>query len=96
MESLIRIKVDNFELKDSITLDNLEKSDNKENYIINIEKLFESNDNIELDSEKNKLFLNGARIKTRMLDDFYRVYSNEKFIGIGIVKDGILKRDIVI
>ncbi len=96
MKSLIRLKVDEFCIENSITLDDLEKSENRERYIISIEDLFSSIDEINLDIEKNRLFLNGARIRLKNSDGIYRIYSEKKFIGLGIIKEGILKRDIVV
>ena len=42
------------------------------------------------------LFLNGVKLSFNLKDGIYKIYSNQQFIGIGVVKDKLLKRDIVI
>ena len=42
------------------------------------------------------MFLNGVKLTYSLSEDIYRIYNNEHFIGIGILKNGLLKRDIVI
>lgn len=96
MESLIRTKVDNFSINDSFTLEKIENSGDREKCVISIEKLFENRDKIDLNESKLKLFINGGRLKTDFIDGLYRVYFEDKFIGLGNVKDNILKRDIVL
>lgn len=100
MEELERLKVGDFYINDSITIDELEK--NKENieflnkHFITLEKHFENNDEIILDDRKLSLFLNGVMLSTKLADGIYKIYNNGDFIGIGVVKDKLLKRDIVL
>ena len=103
MCGLNRIQVGNFNIKDSVTLDELERQFNKnsksiENEIIKIENLdiFQENEPIILNDRKLELFLNGVKITQNYGDGIYKVYNNRNFIGIGIVKDKLLKRDIVL
>lgn len=96
MKELTRTKLDSFDIKDSIMICELENLENKEEKIIRIEKLFENKAVIVLNSEKNRLFLNGVKLTQKMRDGIYRVYSNNEFIGIGIIKDNLLKRDIIV
>lgn len=95
MKELKRIKVGEFIIENSITIQELEN--NKEKIeLISIEKLFENKKSINLNDEKLQLFLNGVKLTQKFDDDIYRIYNNDKFIGIGIVENNLLKRDIVI
>ena len=97
MIGLDRIQVGEFNIKQSISIEELEN--NKEiikDKIITVEKLFEKLDKIELDKRKLELFLNGVQLSNSNIDGIYRIYSEEDFIGIGIVKNKLLKRDIII
>lgn len=94
MSNLKRIQVGDFNIKDAITIEELEKY--KQKNIIPIEELFENKEIIVLDNRKLQLFLNGVKLTQNFKDGIYRIYNNKKFIGIGIVKDNLLKRDIVI
>lgn len=65
--------------------------------IISIEDIFESNKKIVLDKRKLELFLNGVNLKFDIQDGIYKIYNeNEEFIGTADVKQGKLKRDVVI
>ena len=97
MKELNRTKVDNFKIKDSVKLEELEK--NKEEKIISIERYYTYYniiERIELDDKKLKLFLNGSKLTINKSDGLYRIYSNKKFIGLGTILNNNLKRDIVI
>lgn len=114
MAELQRTRVGQFDIKNSITIEELEKNcendkkqKNIENqevlnqnqelpYIIPIEKIFEKNEKVELSEYKLKLFLNGVKISSNNLDGVYRVYCDKKFIGTGIIKENLLKRDVII
>lgn len=96
MKELIRTKVDKFNIKDSIKLDELE---NKEKNIITIEQYYSLYNKIEkiiLDERKLKLFLNGSKLTVNKKEGLYRIYKEEEFIGIGSIKENNLKRDIII
>ena len=54
------------------------------------------NENINLSEKKLQLFLNGVKLTWPLSDGVYKIYSNENFIGIGTVKNNLLKRDIII
>ena len=45
---------------------------------------------------KTELFLNGVQLTNAFNDGVYRVYTNDKFLGLGTIKNGLLKRDIII
>ena len=105
MKELNRTKVGIFDIENSITIEELEENKDNETYlkkhIISIEDLF-----IELYGDENKvmlserkieLFLNGVKLTQALTDGLYRVYDEKgTFIGIGSVKDRLLKREIVV
>lgn len=95
MASLERLKVGKFMLEDSISIDNLE-NDNIETHIIPIEEIFKNSDKIELNHRKLELFLNGVKLTQKFPNGVYRIYCENKFIGTGIIKENLLKRDVII
>ena len=101
MKELKRIQVGNFKIEDSITIEELEKNKEDNNFInskiISIEKLFDKNNSIKLDNKRLEHFLNGVKITQKYENGIYKIY-NEKnnFIGIGIIENNLLKRDIII
>lgn len=100
MEELERLKVGNFYINDSITIEELDE--NKENneflkeHFITFEKHFENNNEIILNDRKLSLFLNGVNLSFNLMDGIYKIYNNSNFIGIGTVKNNLLKRDIIL
>lgn len=101
MKELKRIQVGDFSINDSITIDELEKNkeDKKflEEKIISIEKIFNNYDNIVIEDKQISLFLNGVKLTQNYSDGIYKIYTiNKEFIGIGILENKLLKRDIII
>jgi len=101
MENLKRIQVGDFKIEESSKIQELEenKEDIKylESKIISVEEIFKNKEKIKLDDKKMQLFLNGVKITQNQENDIYRIYDkNEKFIGIGIIQDKLLKRDIIL
>lgn len=101
MESLRRIQVGDFKIEESSKIQELEenKEDTKylESKMISVEEIFKNKEKIKLDDRKMQLFLNGVKITQNQENDIYRIYDkNEKFIGIGIIQDKLLKRDIIL
>ena len=98
MQNLLRIQVGEFNIKDSITLRMENKTDleNIEKNIITIEKIFSKNPKVNIEQSKIKYFLNGVKITQNLEDGIYRIYTNNKFIGTGTIKEKLLKRDIII
>lgn len=100
MEELKRLKVGKFEIKDSIEIEELER--NKENkeilkkYFITLEEYFINNESISLDDRKLNMFLNGVKLTYKMPNGIYKIYNNNKFIGIGNIDNELLKRDIIL
>ena len=95
MKELQRTKVGNFCIEQSVCLEDLTK-ENIEKHIITIEDLFKDLEKIELNEQKLQQFLNGVKLSFDLKDGIYKIYHNEQFIGIGIIKDNLLKRDIVL
>lgn len=109
MKKLTRLKVGEFDIENSITLEefnaNYQNSDFLNSHFIEIEKFFEKKEKIELSKIENDRinnnnimdkFLNGVKLEVNKSDEIYRIYNNDTFIGISEVINGILKRDIII
>ena len=68
-----------------------------EKNIILMEKVFEKLPKLKLNSRKLQLFLNGVMLTYNVEDGVYNIYDdNNNYIGTGIVKGELLKRDIII
>lgn len=96
MSGLERLQVGEFKIENAIKIDENTTKEYIEKHIIGIEKLFEKNDKIDINSKKLLLFLNGVKLNTVLENGVYRIYSEDKFIGLGTVNKGLLKRDIII
>ena len=101
MNDLNRERVGDFCIQDSITIDelkeNFENEDFLKKYFIDIEAIFKDNKKIVLNPRSFISFINGVKLFTDDDNGIYKIYDiNNKFLGTGIVKEGILKRDIVL
>ena len=97
MKNLRRIQVGEFNIENSISLEQLENKEIFQKNFITIEKYFEENPKIKLNEYIMKLFLNGVQLTYNLDDNIYKIYNtNNEFIGIGTVKNNLLKRDIII
>lgn len=94
MKELQRTKVDKFAIEDAIELEDLTEELANKN-IIKIENIFKENKKIELDDRKLELFLNGVKLTYNMEDGLYKIYNKNNFIGLGIIKKQLLKRDVI-
>ena len=92
MKELNRTQVGEFKIEDAITIEELEQKQ----ICITIEDYFRQNKNINLNEKKLQLFLNGVQLTWLLPDGVYKIYNNEHFIGIGTVKNNLLKRDIIL
>lgn len=90
MKKLQRTAVDTFLLKNAVLLKDLSEKD-----IIFPEKLCENYKKIDLNKRQLELFLNGVQLTACVEDGVYKVYQEQKFIGIGVVNNGLLKRDVI-
>lgn len=83
MAELRRTRVGNFTLKDT-------------NKLLTIEEVMKDKDTYSLKENELKKLLNGVKIRTDLRDGLVRIYNSDKFIGIGEVKNSILKRKIIL
>lgn len=96
MSSLNREKVGEFEISQAVKIKEIEENIELTNFI-SIEDFFKDKGKIMLTPRSFVAFINGVKLMDDNKDGVYRIYNiNKEFVGIGVVKDGILKRDIVI
>lgn len=96
MKELNRTKVGKFEIKNAITIEELEnRKNNIQEKIITVEQLLKNLPNIQLSKIQLERFLNGVKIKVDKEDGLYNIYE-QKYIGTGTVENGKLKRDVII
>ena len=101
MSYLNRIVVDKFKIENAIDFETLEANrDNEEflkNNLIKMEDVFSEFPKLNLNSRKLELFLNGVMLTFKNADGIYNIYDeNNNYIGTGIIKNELLKRDIII
>ena len=96
MKELVRTKVDKFKIEDSITIYELEKLENKEKCVIPINYVFTDFNNIDLNKKQKELLLNGVRLSVEQEDGVYNLLCNEEYLGIGIIQNHLLKRDVIV
>lgn len=94
MKELKRTRVGEFKIEDAVSLDELESKLNSN--FITFEQYFENTASIKLENKKLQLFLNGVQLSYELEDGIYKIYHESNFIGLGTVKNNLLKRDIVI
>lgn len=99
MKELNRLQVGEFYIKDAVTISEMKEkieAGNLEN-IITIEEIFKNNPQIQLEQEQIELYINGVKINTKKTNGVYRIYKPDgTFIGLGIIENSKLKRDLVI
>ena len=100
MENLIRLKVGEFSIENSITLEEILNAENPYNVleknIITLEEFFKDKETINLNEKRLQLFLNGVNLTEQKKDGIYKIYTNNNFIGTGTLKEKKLKRDIIL
>ena len=101
MKELKRIQVGEFNIKDSITIEELENQEIVSNKFITIEKYFSSYENIVLNERKFQLFLNGVQLTYELKDGIYKKTrkiegSKENIENLDeiIIENGKLKKNI--
>lgn len=99
MKELNRVQVGQFNLSQSVTVEELEKNRENEKFwnqhLITIQKFFENYPIIDLKKEKLNLFLNGVQLTNNNNDGLYQIKVNNTIIGIGNIKNKLLKREII-
>ena len=102
MLDLQRTMVGDFKLEDAITVEELEKNFSDKEFVstklTSVEDFFANKDEVSLNTNKMSLFLNGVMLDVQCCrDNYVRVYDeNKRFVGIGQVLEGKLKRKIVL
>ena len=98
MKELNRIQVGEFNIKDSVTIEEFKANIENKDYsnIIGIEEIFKEIPEITIKQREYEKYLNGVKIETDNMDGIYRIYLDNKFSGLGIVENKKLKRDLVI
>lgn len=97
MKELRRIRVGEFDIADSINIEEIKNNKEiLEERIISIEKFFDNKTKIELSNKELELFLNGVKLNKDKNDEIYRIYNQNKFIGLGIIESNKLKRDVIL
>ena len=95
MKELKRTQVGEFKIEDSVKIEEIKNKEEVEKYLITLEKYFSNKNNIKI--KEITPFLNGVQISYNLPDDLYKIYDKDgKFIGIGTIKNKLLKRDIII
>lgn len=99
LTSLERTYACGFSIKEAVTLEELEKSKERDIYLIKPSTLFNENPSVELDDNLTRLFLNGfvfpaSRVKKEFEAGTYiNVCKDSKYIGLGkITETGDLKK----
>lgn len=97
MVELIRLKNGNFDIKDSIPLYEFLKLNFEEmkKRIISIDDYYTDLKRINMDEIEYTKFVNGVKLEYNEQDKLVKVYENNKYKGLGQIKDGILKRYLV-
>ena len=100
MKDLERVKVGDFDLGNAVSIEELEENQNNKEWlnanIVTLEQLL--NDKLKICIKKTDFnrYINGVNLKVNCTDDVYKIYCDDKFLGSGIVKNGMLKRDVVV
>ena len=98
MTELRRIKTGNFDIKNSIDLYELLKLDYDEmlKKITSIEEYYKNSKKVNFTSkDEYTKFLNGVKFEANTQEKIIRIYFNNKFKGLGIVEDKIMKRYVI-
>lgn len=101
MKELNRIKVGKFDIDQAITVEELEKNILNEKFInehfISIENAFFEKKSVTIAENRLKHFLNGVKLSFDLEDGLYKIYDERNnFIGIGSLKNHLLKREIIL
>jgi len=100
MKELKRTVVGDFKIENAITVEELkEKIENKDySYIISIEEIFSQSGRIDLKAQDYSKYINGVKleVENNVKDGVYKIYLDNKFIGLGTVSENKLKRDLLL
>lgn len=98
MQNLCRVEVNSFNINQAVTLEEIKENDMEfvNRKIIPIEKVFSELPTLNLNNRKTQLFLNGVKLTYEQKSGVYRIYNNQTFLGLGIIENSLLKRDVII
>lgn len=101
MKELKRVQVGNFNIDQAVTIEELKNNkDNSffmEKHFISFEELLYNKQEISLQEKELQMFLNGVKLNKNMPEDVYKIINeNGDFIGTGEIKNGTLKRDVIL
>lgn len=97
MIGLERIQTGNFKIENSIPLYEFFKLeyDDMLNRIISIEEYYKESKKVNMSKEEYLKFVNGVKFDINTQESIVRVYFNNKFKGLGIVENNVMKRYII-
>lgn len=95
MSALQRTQVGEFKIENTISIEDIGNEQIVKQRLITPEKLFLDKEIIQLTKKELIHFLNGVKLSKSCEDGLYRIYVEQKFIGIGEVKGNTLKREYV-
>lgn len=102
MCELNREKVGDFDIENAVTIEQLkngfQNKDFLKKYFLDIENIFEKAPKIVLDDSNIFKLLNGVKLLgfSDFEDGIFRIYFNNLFVGIAVLKNGVLKREIIL
>ena len=99
MKELNRTRVGDFRIEQAIKISEISNcEDLKKLGFISVEDFFANNGFFKFDDFKINKFLNGAKVFVGdKFDGIFRVYDKSmRFVGTGVVQDGVIKRDIIV
>ena len=98
MKDLRRIKVGEFSIENTTNIEDIKKNpDLLKERLISIEEFFYNKEEITLSNKELELFLNGVKLTKNKEENIYKIFDRKnKFIGLGIIENNKLKRDIVL
>ena len=90
-----RTKTNGFDIKNAVKLDFLENLVNNggdaNTYLLSSDCALGDIPVINLNNEDTELYKNGGFIKTDETNGLRRIYNNKTFIGIGVIKNGLIR-----
>lgn len=97
MTELERIQTGNFKIENSIKLYDFLKLDYEDmlDRIVSIEEYYKEAKKVNMSKDEFIKFINGVKFDINTQETIVRVYFNNKFKGLGIVENNIMKRYIV-
>jgi len=97
MVDLTRLRNGNFFIEDSIPLYEFLKLNFEEmkKHIVSIDDYYDDLKKVIMEKDEYTKFLNGVKLPYEEQDKLVKVYYNNKYRGLGQIKDGILKRYLI-